>query len=107
VILLLRYFFDPGSGTCLWSGNDAARARFDYPVRAEDLPLSAETRERADRITTWYDSGLNWNDPTGPSPWDEDEETRFAAAAQELLGVLRRELGPEFEVRDESRTTAD
>jgi len=35
----LRVFFDAGSGVLLWSGNSAARERFDYPVNHYDLPL--------------------------------------------------------------------
>jgi hypothetical protein len=101
---LLRYFFDPGSGTCLWSANDAAQERYDYPVWIDRLPVPQETRDRVMAIVDWYDRGLDWNDPAGPSPWDRAEEMRFAAAAQELLAVLRRELGEDYLIRDESRT---
>jgi hypothetical protein len=37
---IFRYFFGPGSGICLWSANDEARDRFDYPVQLTDLGLS-------------------------------------------------------------------
>jgi hypothetical protein len=43
--LRLRYFFDAGSGTCLWSGNSAAEACFGYAVDMDDLPLGANTRD--------------------------------------------------------------
>jgi hypothetical protein len=42
----LRYFFDPGAGICLWSSNDAARQKFDYPVDARDLPVPETTQRR-------------------------------------------------------------
>lgn len=36
----LRFFFDTGSGVCLWTANDAAREIYDYPVSMEALPVS-------------------------------------------------------------------
>ena len=101
---VFRYFFDPGSGTCLWSANKAAEERYDYPVWIDLLPISAEMQERVMAVVDWYDTGLDWDDPAGPSPWDEAEQARFNVAAQELLAVLRRELGEDYVIRDESRT---
>ena len=40
----LRLAFDPGSGICLWSTNEAARARYGYPVDHSQLPLTENTR---------------------------------------------------------------
>lgn len=101
----LRYFFDPGSGICLWAGCDAARARFGYPVQARQLPLTRETRERVAALVDWYDRSVDWEYPAGPSLWDEAEHARFAAAASRLLAVLRAELGADFEIRDEFAAT--
>ena len=38
-IYLFRYFFDAGSGVCLWSANDAAREKFDYAIELQSLDL--------------------------------------------------------------------
>ncbi|HEV2461879.1 MAG TPA: hypothetical protein VGS80_26275, partial [Ktedonobacterales bacterium] len=37
----IRFFFDYGSGICLWAGNALTRERFGYPIEAEHLrPLA-------------------------------------------------------------------
>lgn len=97
----LRYFFDPGSGICLWSGCDAARQRFGYPVAARQLPLPRATRERMAELADWYDQSVDWECPAGPPLWDRAECERFGRAAREFLGALRAQLGPDFDVRDE------
>ncbi len=99
---VFRYFFDPGSGICLWSGNDAARAQFDYPVELSDLGLSDDLLRQAVDLLAWYDTSIDWNYPPNPSPWSESEVIRFRDESQNLLAMLRQELGPEFEIRDES-----
>jgi hypothetical protein len=95
----LRFFFDHGSGVCLWTANDAAHERFgDYPVPLAALPLAEETGREGEDLLTWYDTSLDGDDPAGPSPWGTDEFSAFRAAAQRFLTRLRDELGPAFEV---------
>jgi hypothetical protein len=101
----LRYFFDPGSGICLWAGCPAARERFGYPVAARQLPLPRATRERMAELVDWYDQSVDWEYPAGPSLWDRAEHERFARAARHLLSVLRVQLGPDFVIHDELAPT--
>jgi hypothetical protein len=103
----LRFFFDMGSGICLWSGNEAAGQRYDYPVEPRTLPLQETTIREMERLITWYDQWMDWDHAPQPHPsWDE---AAFTAAARPLLDKLRRELGPNYEVVDEacSRKPAD
>jgi len=97
----LRYFFDAGSGVCLWSGNDAARAAYGIAITPEQLPLPPETRQEVERLVAWYDTSLNWDNPAGPTPWTLEECARFNWAARALLQQLRAELGLAYEVADE------
>ena len=97
----LRYFFDPGSGICLWAGNQAARDAFGYPVEARQLALPRGTRERMEELTRWVDRSIDWEYPAGPSLWTPGERDRFLRAAWHLLAVLREQLGSDFEIRDE------
>ncbi len=101
---LLRYFFDAGSGICLWSSNDAAREKFDYPVELQSLELPENLMREALNIVTWFDSSLDWSYPPNPSPWSEQERGHFNEASQSLLSKLRQQLGPAFDIRDESGT---
>ena len=97
----LRYFFDAGSGICLWAACPAARQRFGYPVEARHLPLPRGTRERITELVDWYDRSVDWECPAGPSLWDDAEWKRFNRAALQLLSILRTQLGPDFDIRDE------
>ena len=99
----IRYFFDPGSGICLWSGNDRARCAFGYPVRIEELPLLPDTIAEARRVTASFDRSLNRHYPPDPGPWSQTECDEFNAAARALLACLRRELGEDFVIEDEFR----
>jgi hypothetical protein len=102
--LRIRYFFDAGSGVCLWAGNDEARQRHGYAIDAQALPLTDDTRGWLSHLIAWHDTRLDWDDPGGDSPWPDDERPRFQRAAQEGLARLRRELpAPHFEIIDESR----
>ncbi|MFW9922936.1 MAG: hypothetical protein ACFFDW_06560, partial [Candidatus Thorarchaeota archaeon] len=65
------------------------------------LPLTKETIEELERLSEWYDTSLNWDDPMGPSPWTTEEYIDFKEGLKEILHRLRDELGLEFEIRDE------
>ena len=97
----LRFFFDAGSGTCLWSDNPAARDRFDYAVDLSTLPVPENLWRQALYVTYWYDTSIDWNYPPDPSQWSAEESAGFHAAADALLARLREALGPDFELADE------
>ena len=93
----LRLMFEWGGG-CLWCGNDAAFAAFGSGPVEDRLPLTPATRQRLVEMSAWHDGALDWNYPPDPSPWTAAERERFDQAATEVLGVVRAELGPSFEV---------
>jgi hypothetical protein len=101
---LLRYFFDPGSGVCLWSANDAARNKFSYPVNHNALSLSVNLVKQVNHIISWHDTAIDWESPANPSPWSDDERGVFNAAAQRLYTSLKMALGSDFDICDESNT---
>ncbi|MEA5559508.1 hypothetical protein [Nodularia spumigena] len=99
---VLRYFFDAGSGICLWAGNEEAEEKFGYPVELHEIDLSDNVQRTGQRLVAWFDTSIDWNDPAGPSPWSEQERGRFQEESRSFLSMLRQCLGPDFEVRDES-----
>ena len=101
----IRFSFDAGSGICLWAGNSVTREQWDYPIDAKDLPLAENTWRFAHHLCAWYDTSIDWVYPSDPSPWDAGERARFNLSAQRFLGILRAQLGPDFEVRDGSGTS--
>ena len=36
----MKFMFDWLSGTCVWSVNDAAHEKYDYPVDLSELPIT-------------------------------------------------------------------
>ncbi|HOY77448.1 MAG TPA: hypothetical protein PLN33_06555 [Hyphomonadaceae bacterium] len=61
--MLLRLFFDAGSGVLLWAYDDEAKARFGYPVEAEMLDITPELRAEIEQLITDYDDTFPWGDP--------------------------------------------
>ncbi len=101
----LRFFFDAGSGVCLWAQDDEAKARFGYPVEAGDLDIPAELRAEIEQLITDYDDTFPWDDPGGggvvePSRtmFGYEENPPFVTRVRALLPKLRAALpGVEIE----------
>ncbi len=102
-IYRLRYFFDWGVSSSLWSANETARTAFGYPADPDIMPLSIQTRAEIERLCAWHDRALNWASPSDPGPWRQEECERFNAAALALLNRIRSDLGPAFDVINEYR----
>jgi hypothetical protein len=94
---ILKYWFEHG-GICLWSVNENAKERFDYPIENHILPISEELVEELDNLEVEYKGYLNWNDPLAPSPWTPKQKNDFRTKANETFDKLIIELGSDFEV---------
>ncbi len=100
----LRLLLDAGAGVCLWSVNDAARARFGYAVETDDLPISAGLKADVKDLIRAYDDGFDWSDPgahadppvTARFGYEADAPLR--ARIRNLLPRLRAALGPDFTI---------
>lgn len=99
----LRFFFDAGAGTCLWSGDQLTKEKFGNPIDISKLPLDESIRRRVMYLSDWYDTSIDWSYPPNPSPWDVQEKKQFEDAVQEFLIDVRQALFPDFEVKDEHR----
>ncbi len=107
----LRFFFDYGCGGCLWAGNDTAYEQFDVGT------LDAETHDSEGNVTEeakiqlpdsikqkvlyldkLYCESLNWNDPGGPSLWNQEQWNYFYKMTKELHKEIAAHLGNDFEI---------
>ena len=93
-MIQLRFFFDSGSGTCLWAANPAAHAAHGYAVDHHALPLSPALRTQLDHLIARHDTRLDWSNPGGPSPWTTADHAAFTAETAATLAALRAELAP-------------
>jgi hypothetical protein len=101
----LRYFFDPGSGVCLWAASDSARKAFGYAVDHDALPLSAATKAQLTELVTRFDASIDWDCPTERGPaWTMAAARDFLDDADRGLRMLVDELGSAgFEIVAEHR----
>ena len=97
--MLLRFFFDAGSGVCLWAYDAEAKARFGYPVESEMLDIPAELRAQIEQLVTDYDDTFPWDDPASGNAVEPDrtmfgyeENPPFATRVRALLPKLRTAL---------------
>lgn len=96
----LRYFFDPGSGICLWADDDEARGIFGYPIDLESLPLSQDLVAAGNELIEWFDTSIDWDYPPNLSPWSPAERAKFKAASSSFFSRLCAELGPRYDLVD-------
>lgn len=99
---VLRYFFDCATGTCLWAGNEATANAFDYPVDLHMLNLPESLFKFGDQVIDRW-TVLDDQKRTSKS---NPEFLAFCEDARQFLAMLREQLGPEFEILDESGVTA-
>lgn len=98
----LRYFFDPGSGICLWAADEESRVLFGYPVELENLNLSQDTVALGNRLISLFDGSINLDDPAGASPWSEEQKSQFVRETVVFYERLVAELGVGFTVVNEA-----
>ena len=84
--MLLRLFFDAGSGVLLWAYDDEAKARFGYPVESADLNIPAELRAEIEQLITDYDDTFPWDDPASGIVV-EPEATSIRDGFRKLLDI--------------------
>lgn len=101
--IVLRLFFDPGSGTCLWAASEMAKEMYDYPVAIGDLPITSDLKHEACRLVDWYDESMDWSDPGGVGNWDAAEWAHFHQATQDFLTALRNQLSVNHEIVDDTK----
>jgi hypothetical protein len=97
---VVRFFFDAGSGTVLWSASPQDKHN-GYAVELRQLPISPALSAELTRLISAYDASLNWDYPPDPGPWRETQCREFNQAAHRAVQRLREELGPAWQVRDE------
>lgn len=102
--LVFRFFFDPGSGTCLWSASKEAETLYDYPVDHHSLPISEELKQRLDQLVLEFDTDYDWENPPGDGKLSDEQRDTFWGRVDEAIAMLRRELpAPDYKFRDETR----
>lgn len=97
--MLLRLFFDAGSGALLWADDAEAKARFGYPVEASMLDVPPDLRAEVEQLVKDYDDTFPWDDPASGQPVAPDrvmfgyeDNLPFSNRVRALLSKLRTAL---------------
>ena len=101
--LKFRYFFDAGSGVCLWADDDEARLRCDCVVGLDILPISEALCAAGERFIETWNTSIDWDDPASPSTWTDSKRAEFLRRSDAFHRALRNEPGSDFEVMNEVR----
>ena len=103
---VVRYFFDPGSGVCLWAKNKEAREKYGYSIDHWELPLSENTKRWLQFLVAWFDTSIDWSAPSDTDDfWSTGEVERFKSASNKGYELLKKELPHElYEIIDETNT---
>lgn len=110
-IYKLRFFFDYNCGGCLWCGDDAGRQKFGVGtldaeifdlkgnvVQEARIKFPAELKQMVIELDDLFSQSLDWNSPTGQSPWSDEQFNDFHKRAKDLCEKISQELGDDFEV---------
>ena len=89
-----------GVGALLWIYNLDDQEKWGNVIHLPDaeLQLSPELSDELTRLGPWYDDSFDWADPSGPSPWRQDECDRFNHAMLDAYRRLADELGPRWKL---------
>lgn len=97
--MLLRLFFDAGSGVLLWAQDAEAKARFGYPVEADMLDAPPDLRAEIEQLVRDYDDTFDWNNPASGDPvapgrtvFGYEDNPPFKDRVRALLPKLRAAL---------------
>lgn len=94
----MKFMFDWGSGSCVWSTNNVATELYDYPILTEQLPISSELKATLNHLIHKHDEALDWDCPQNDLLWSKDQAESFKAEAVAAYEQLCIELGKEYEV---------
>lgn len=93
-------FLPDYSCTSLWPDNEKARSDFKMPIEYTELNLSAELIQRLETFDDRIMDIIDWSNPAGPSPLSKEERIQLYNDGKQLLELVRKELGDNFEVLD-------
>ena len=93
----LKFWFEHG-GFCVWAKNEIARNKFGYAISNKDMPISEELKNELETLEIRYAGCLDWDCPSNPSPWSNDEKESFRLEANKVYIRLKNELGNDFNI---------
>lgn len=97
----VRFFFDAGSGYCMWSANTAARRELgDYEVHLAILELPKALQDEGEALIQRQYTSIDWDDPFNGKPWTDEQHAAFDAETNDWLARVRAALDGKVVIDD-------
>lgn len=87
------YFCSP-----IWHDDSETSGEYG-DIDPHQLPISQRLAEETMAWAAWFDAGLDMNDPGNSKGMTAEEKTAFLSEGERLFECLKRELGPDFDIR--------
>ena len=95
----------------MWSDNDAAYEKYGVGTLEAEIfdrkgnllheariSLPEELKQKVSELDKLFLGSMDWNDPAGDSPWNQDQWDSFHQQTKELWKKISGELGDDFEI---------
>ena len=96
----LRFWFEH-AGSCIWASNDEAKSKYGYSIKKNSLPISKKLKTQIDILAEEYTTYLDWNCQQNSSCWTCEHKADFYNRAVLVYENLIKELGPDFEIKND------
>jgi len=97
----VRFFFDAGSGCCMWSANAAARRELGtYEINLSTLPLPKALQDEGEVLIQRQYTSIDWDDPFNGKPWTDAEHAAFDTEVTDWLARVRAALDGKVVIDD-------
>jgi hypothetical protein len=94
----VSFWIEWGPHAYLWAADERTRDHFDVGPINSEIPMSDAIRKRAEDLADWFQSSLNWSNPSGPGPWRQEECDRFKHAVRAFYQDLVNDIGDRFDI---------
>ena len=94
----MKFMFDWGSGSCVWTTNEEAEKKYGYPVQTKNLPISNELKTKLEMLIEKHDEALDWDCPQNDLLWSDEQISLFENEAIEAYYKLCDELGHDYKI---------
>lgn len=89
--------------TSLWAQDQETKDVYGYEISYQSLGLSKPLIEALKAYDEKVLSLIDWKDPAGPSPINQDERKALYERGLALMKDIKKELGDDFQIIDESQ----
>ena len=98
--MLFKFTFNYATDfSCIWSWDSEAFDKYGSIVEHKEIGISKELDLEMQELCKEYQSSLNWECPSAPSPWTDEQKQIFTQKAKCVYDKLISELGEKYQIQ--------